>query len=121
MQSVGNGGVREYGGTGVRKPLKRLERNFNKLMGKYGRKYRDRMELKTNAMRLLDAAKIDYIPHSLGVSDAVTAVEAAGMLGADPARVFKTLVTQGRSGGYFVFVIPTAAELDLKKAAAAAG
>ena len=43
------------------------------------------------------------------------------MLGEDPDRVFKTLVTQGRSGQYYVFVIPVREELDLKKAAKAAG
>ena len=47
--------------------------------------------------------------------------EVAAALGEDPARVFKTLVTQGASGGHYVFVIPVAEELDLKKAAKAVG
>ena len=47
--------------------------------------------------------------------------EIAGILGENPDKVFKTLVTQGKSGAYFVFIVPVKAELDLKKAARAAG
>lgn len=78
-------------------------------------------EAKTNALRELDAAGI---PHEFRVFDcegAPSGVEVATMLGLDPDRVFKTLVTVGKSGEHYVFMIPVAAELDLKKAAAAVG
>ncbi len=51
----------------------------------------------------------------------MTGEEIAALLGEDPAHVFKTLVTRGKTGQYFVFVVPVAAELELKKAAKAAG
>ena len=73
---------------------------------------------KTNVMRLLDGKKISYVSHSYEPDPTKTGVEIAG----EPVeKVFKTLVTQGKSGAYFVFVVPVAAELDLKKAAKAAG
>ena len=74
---------------------------------------------KTNVMRLLEQKGIPYTPHDYRASGAVGGTEVAAALGEDPARVFKTLVTQGASGGYYVFVIPVAEELDLKKAAKA--
>ena len=76
---------------------------------------------KTNVMRLLDAAHLSYTPHRLPCTEAVSAVEAAELLQMDAMRVFKTLVTQGASGGYYVFVIPGGEELSLKKAAGAVG
>ena len=80
-------------------------------------------EAKTNAMRLLEKEKVPYTaheyPHEEGV--AVDGVTVARSLGEDPACVFKTLVTQGASRNYFVFVIPAAAELDLKAAARSVG
>lgn len=76
---------------------------------------------KTNVMRVLDSKKIAYESHSYEQDATLTGEEIAGILGEDVSRVFKTLVTQGKSGGYFVFAIPVAAELDLKKAAKAAG
>ena len=80
-------------------------------------------EAKTNAMRMLDRAKIVYTareyPHEEGV--AVDGVTVAQSIGEDPACVYKTLVTQGASRNYFVFVIPVAAELDLKAAARSVG
>lgn len=79
-------------------------------------------EAKTNAMRMLERMKISYTPHEYGHDDgAIDGVSVATKLGQDPARVFKTLVTQGASRNYFVFVIPVAAELDLKKAAKSVG
>ncbi len=77
---------------------------------------------KTNAMRILDQAKIRYAHHSYLHRDgeAVDGVTVAELLNQPPERVFKTLVTRyGRE--CYVFVIPVAAELDLKAAAAAAG
>ena len=80
-------------------------------------------EAKTNAMRILERAKVAYTaheyPHEEGV--AVDGIHVAQSLGADPACVYKTLVTQGASRNYFVFVIPVAAELDLKAAARSVG
>lgn len=77
---------------------------------------------KTNVMRILAQAKIEYTAHSYGDGKtALSGAEVAAELGQDPACVFKTLVTVGRSGGHYVFMIPVLAELDLKKAASAAG
>ncbi|MGN0172081.1 MAG: Cys-tRNA(Pro) deacylase [Acutalibacteraceae bacterium] len=78
---------------------------------------------KTNVMRILDAEKIPYRSYTYAHKDteAVDGVTVAAMLGQDPRQVFKTLVTKGHSGAFAVFVIPVAAELDLKAAAKAAG
>ena len=80
-------------------------------------------EAKTNAMRILEREKVAYTaheyPHEEGV--AVDGVTVAASIGEDPACVYKTLVTQGSSKNYFVFVIPVAAELDLKAAARSVG
>ena len=76
---------------------------------------------KTNAMRELDAAGVAYECHVIDTDRALSGVEAAAALGQDPACVFKTLVTQGRSGEHYVFMVPVAEELDLKKAAAGVG
>ena len=74
-------------------------------------------EEKTNVMRILDGKKVSYESHSYEPDATLSGEEIAGILGEDPAKVFKTLVTQGKSGAYYVFVIPVAEELDLKKAA----
>ena len=76
---------------------------------------------KTNVMRLLDQQGVAYESHCYEGSGAVSGTEVAAVLGQDPERVFKTLVTVGRSGQHYVFVIPAEKELNLKKAAAAAG
>ena len=76
---------------------------------------------KTNALRELDAAGIPHQCHFLEVDEALSGVQAAQRLGLAPEGVFKTLVTQGRSGEHYVFMVPVAEELDLKKAAAAVG
>lgn len=81
---------------------------------------KDRVE-KTNAMRMLDAAGISYKCHVYDGDVALSGVEVAQFLEQDPDRVFKTLVNVGKSGDHYVFMIPVAAELDLRKAAAAAG
>lgn len=77
---------------------------------------------KTNAMRILDSAKIQYTAHHYGddkeFKDGVTI---AAELGQDASKVFKTLVTVSASKQYYVFVIPVAEELDLKAAARAVG
>mgnify|MGYP003376361232 FL=1 len=72
-------------------------------------------------MRLLDAVGCGYVLHPYDPEKAVSGTEVARELGQDPDRVFKTLVTQGRSGAFYVFMVPVACELDLKRAAAAAG
>lgn len=76
---------------------------------------------KTNAMRLLDAAGVDYETRFFDCPEALSGVEVAARLGLDPDCVFKTLVTCAKSGEHYVFMIPVACELDLKKAAAASG
>lgn len=74
-------------------------------------------EFKTNVMRILDKAGVEYISHEYPHGkDAVDGVSVADLLGQNPDCVFKTLVTKG-SGGYYVFVVPVAQELDLKKCA----
>ena len=73
-------------------------------------------------MRVLEQHKIAYTAHEYPHGkEAVDGVTVAQMLGQEPQRVFKTLVAKGKSGGHYVFVIPVAEELDLKKAAKAAG
>lgn len=76
---------------------------------------------KTNAIRELDAAKLPYQARFFEGTEALSGVEVARKLGLDQDRVFKTLVTRGKSGTYRVFMIPVACDLDLKKAASAAG
>lgn len=79
-------------------------------------------EQKTNVMRALGQKKIKYTPHEYPHGDtAVDGVTVAGMIGRDPSCVFKTLVARGAGKGIFVFVIPVAHELELKKAARAVG
>ena len=79
------------------------------------------MEEKTNVMRMLDQKKIAYKAHYYGDTGALSGLEVTAALGEDPQRVFKTLVTVGKSGSNYVFIVPVAAGLDLKKAAKAVG
>ena len=74
-------------------------------------------EVKTNAMRILDKLKIDYQHQTYESDEFVDGMETADKLGLPYELVYKTLVTVGKSEDYFVFVIPIAAELDMKKAA----
>ena len=78
---------------------------------------------KTHAMRILEREKVPYTAHEYAHEEgvAVDGVTVAASMGEDPACVYKTLVTQGSSKNYFVFVIPVAAELDLKAAARSVG
>lgn len=78
-------------------------------------------ETKTNAMRILDRKKIPYEVYRYECKEFIDGVTIADMLGEPYEEVFKTLVTLGKSKDYFVFVIPIAEELDLKKAAKAVG
>ncbi len=74
-------------------------------------------ESKTNAMRILDNKKINYIVHNYLGTDAISGVEVAKSLGENPETVFKTLVTVGASRQNYVFLVPVNSGLDLKKAA----
>ena len=75
-------------------------------------------EEKTNVMRLLDQAKIEYKHYCYAGTDAVGGMEGGEVLHQDPDQAFKTLVTVGKSGEHYVFAIPVNQELDLKKAIA---
>ena len=76
---------------------------------------------KTNVMRVLDKAEIPYQTHFYSPDTGIDAVSVAKALGQDPQAVFKTLVTQGKSRAFYVFVIPATGSLNLKRAAAACG
>lgn len=76
-------------------------------------------ETKTNAMRILDRNKVSYEEETCEVKEFTDGLELARLMGHDPAASFKTLVTRGKSGSYYVFVIPVAEEVDFKKAAKA--
>lgn len=85
-----------------------------------------RKEEKTNALRILDRAGIAYTARSYEETEGPMGTREYGVhiaeaLGQDPARCFKTLAARGASGGIWIFEIPVAGELDLKKAARAAG
>lgn len=76
---------------------------------------------KTNVMRLLEQRKVSYVHYTYESESAITGLEVAAQLQQDPDQVFKTLVTTGRSGAHYVFVIPVGCGLELKKAARAVG
>ena len=76
---------------------------------------------KTNVMRILETADIDYVFHYYADTDAVSGTDVAAVLGENPESVFKTLVTVGHSKNNYVFIIPVNEELNLKKAASAVG
>lgn len=74
---------------------------------------------KTNAMRQFDRKKLSYAVHTY--EGVVSGADVAATMGQAPEKVFKTLVTVGKTGGHYVFMIPVVQELDLKKAAKAVG
>ena len=78
-------------------------------------------EIKTNAMRILDRQKISYSYEEYECDEFMDGISVADTLGIDHAFVYKTLVTVGKSGGHYVFVIPIEAEIDFKKAAKVVG
>ena len=80
-------------------------------------------EEKTNVMRILEQKQISYTAHTYEHEEgvAVDGVTVAAQLGQDPEQVFKTLVARGASKSIYVFCIPVAENLDLKKAARAVG
>lgn len=80
-----------------------------------------RREEKTNAVRILQQQGLTFTTHNYVDSGAVSGTDVAKALGQDPEQVFKTLVTVGKSGDHYVFLIPAHKELDLKKAAERVG
>ncbi|WP_346916167.1 Cys-tRNA(Pro) deacylase [Clostridium sp.] len=77
---------------------------------------------KTNVMRILDKSNIQYNIYTYQVKDnAIDGISVANKLGVTAEKVFKTLVTKGHSGDFYVFVIPVAKELNLKAAAKSVG
>ena len=78
-------------------------------------------EIKTNAMRILESMKIPFTHYTYECDEFVDGLQIADTLSLPYEKVYKTLVTQGNSKNYFVFVIPIAEELDLKKAAKTVG
>ncbi|MCC8167975.1 MAG: Cys-tRNA(Pro) deacylase [Clostridiales bacterium] len=78
-------------------------------------------ETKTNAMRILEVLNIPFQQYTYECGEFTDGVHIADMLGLPHEKVYKTLVTVGSSKNYFVFVIPVAEELDLKKAARSVG
>ncbi len=75
------------------------------------------MAVKTNVMRLLDKAKVEYKSHCYANTNAINGIDVANVLNQNPKQVFKTLVTVGGTNKYYVFLVPVADELDFKKAA----
>ena len=85
-------------------------------------KKKDKHQHKTNAVRIVEAAGIPYEMHEYEAPEGfLDGVSVAKALGQEPGSVFKTLVTVAKSGEHYVFLMPVAEELDLKKAAAAVG
>lgn len=78
-------------------------------------------EIKTNAMRILETKKIPFTTHTYECDEFIDGIQIADMLSLPHEKVYKTLVTQGNSKNYYVFVIPIAEELDMKKAARSVG
>ncbi len=79
------------------------------------------MNEKTNVVRIFEQKKIKFEFHTYSSTGAISGVEVAKAIGKDESSVFKTLVTKGKSSKFFVFVVPVAEELDLKKAAQSVG
>ena len=78
-------------------------------------------EVKTNAMRILESMKIPFTHLTYECDEFIDGIQIADSLSLPYEKVYKTLVTVGASKNYFVFVIPIAEELDLKKAAKSVG
>ena len=97
-------------------PIQTKPKNHQKEVNTLSKK-----ELKTNAMRILDRSKISYEYQTYECDNFTDGISTADTLGLPHERVYKTLVTTGKSGSHYVFVIPIEAELDLKKAARAVG
>lgn len=74
-------------------------------------------QVKTNVMRILDAAGVPYRVHTYDPEAGIDGLSVARQLGQDPQQTFKTLVTQGKSRAFYVFVIPVAESINMKEAA----
>ncbi|TCP96620.1 hypothetical protein [Serpentinicella alkaliphila] len=70
------------------------------------------MTFKTNVMRFLDKAKVEYKSHCYTNTNAVCGIDVANVLNQNSKQVFKTLVTVGGTNKYYVFLVPVADELD---------
>lgn len=77
--------------------------------------------IKTNPMRILEKSNISFSSHSYNINCGIDGISVAKNLNLDMNQVFKTLVTEGKSGNFFVFLVPVSSELHLKKAAKAVG
>jgi Cys-tRNA(Pro)/Cys-tRNA(Cys) deacylase len=82
---------------------------------------KDKGDIKTNAMRILDRLKISYEVNTYDCDEFIDGMHIAEMLGQDPDISYKTLVAKGKSGEYYVYVLPIARELSLKKCARVVG
>ena len=80
-----------------------------------------KVEEKTNVMRILEQKKINFNVYDYSSSEAISGLDVASYLNQDPNKVFKTLVTTGKSNNHYVFLVPVSSELDLKKAANSVG
>lgn len=89
-----------------------MQERKGKIMGK---------EAKTNAMRMLDRQKITYEALNYECDEFIDGIHCADLTGAPYEQSFKTLVMEGKSGGYYVFVVPIEKEVDRKAAAKAVG
>ena len=78
-------------------------------------------EAKTNAMRMLDRQKVKYEAFPYECDEFIDGLHSADLIGAPYEQSFKTLVMEGKSGGYYVFVVPIEKEVDRKAAAKAVG
>ena len=76
-------------------------------------------EAKTNAMRMLDRQKVKYEAFTYECDEFIDGLHSAELIGAPYDQSFKTLVMEGKSGGYYVFVVPIEKEVDRKAAAKA--
>lgn len=91
------------------------------VMKRKGNEEMAKQQQKTNAMRILEQKKLPHRCEFYECDEFHDAVQIAEKLGQSPKQTFKTLICHGKSGGYYAFVLPGTATLDLKKAAAAAG
>ena len=101
--------------------LGEINRNHNEAVFLYDMLNEKSKEVKTNAMRMLDRAKVSYTYEEYECDDFTDGIQTADKLGYDHKLVYKTLVTTGKTGNHYVFVIPIEAEIDFKKAAKVVG
>ena len=110
-----------FAGTGVSLFLIIRSAYYPEQKNRRQRKMAKQKEVKTNAMRILESKKIPFTHYTYECEEFVDGLQIADKLSLPYEKVYKTLVTQGNSKNYFVFVIPIAEELDMKKAAKSVG